>query len=225
MIRERVSTQGVIRPLEPEADLDALNVPPEILGVISELAMKRYIEGRSKFDRKFASTIKAIEKHRKHNLERSGKDINKNMSLLQDHLEKEKKHKSAADTKKGIKEGLMAASGSWAWAWVLDGEERPPPSSIASRRDTGEARRLAKVADQGVFQDESSMSGNNLWTVMVNFLTVGPDKKKHGGSGHGKNTSEHSRSDSEKTSDRRKSMFSRFMPKEWGSPETKENVN
>ena len=34
MIRERVSTSGTVRPLEPECDLPALQIPPEHLGIV-----------------------------------------------------------------------------------------------------------------------------------------------------------------------------------------------
>jgi hypothetical protein len=72
-------------------------------------------------------------------------------------------------------------SGSWKWAWALDGDENPPPSSIVSRRDTDEARRLGRIADQSLSQEESRLSGNNLWSTVVNFLSTSPsdtDKKK-----------------------------------------------
>lgn len=133
MIRERVSTQGLIRPLEPEADLVALRVPPEAIGVLSELSVRRYLDGKTKFDKKFSGTIKTIEKHRNRNLERSKKDMVRNMTQLQHHLVA--KDDRGKETEKGIKEGLLAASGSWSWAWALDGGERPPPSSIVARRD------------------------------------------------------------------------------------------
>ncbi|KAH7928695.1 alpha/beta-hydrolase [Leucogyrophana mollusca] len=175
MIRERVSTRGVIRPLEPESELDAFHVPPEIIGVLSELAVRRYIEGKAKFDKKFAKDIHAIEKHRSRNLELAKKDVHKNMANLQGSLNG-KEQTGESSTRKGIKEGLEAASGSWFWAWALDMDERPPPSSIVSRRDTDEARRLAQIADQAVLQEDGQMTANNLWAVMVNFLTVTPDK-------------------------------------------------
>lgn len=47
MIRERVSINGVIRPLNPESELQALNVDPEDIGVIKEGPVKRWLEGRS----------------------------------------------------------------------------------------------------------------------------------------------------------------------------------
>ncbi|EGO26401.1 hypothetical protein SERLADRAFT_414458 [Serpula lacrymans var. lacrymans S7.9] len=183
MIRERVSTRGVIRPLEAENELDAFHVPPDIIGVLSELAVRRYIEGKTKFDKKFAGAMNTIEKQRSRNLELAKKDIYRNMSQLQGSLtlpeSKDDGKEKRKPGNKGIKEGLKAASGSWSWAWALDADERPPPSSIVSRRDTEEARRLARIADQAVLQEDSQLSANNLWSLVVNFLSVTPDKSKH----------------------------------------------
>lgn len=178
MIRERVSTSGVLRALEPEADLDAFHIPPEIIGVLSELAVRRYVEGKGKFDKKFAKERHAIQKQRHRNLELSRKDVLKNIAQLQDsHVSQTKNGKGKAhDTVKGIKEGLEATSASWSWAWALDVDERPPPSSIVSRRDTDEARRLARIADQAVLQEYSHMSANSLWAVIVNFLTIAHER-------------------------------------------------
>ncbi|TFK88448.1 alpha/beta-hydrolase [Polyporus arcularius HHB13444] len=191
MIRERISTHGIIRPLEPESELDAFRLPPELIGEISELAVRRYIEGTAKFGKKFAKTYKSIEKARQRNLERAHEDAVRTMAQLQQYFSGATGDgKPAQPDEKGAKEGLAATS-SWAWAWALDEDEHPPPSSIVSRRDTEEARRLAKIADQAVFMDESALSGNNLWSLIVNFLTTTPDrdsskhkhehKHKHGG--------------------------------------------
>ncbi len=224
MIRERVSTQGVIRPLEQAEDLPAFALPPELIGVVSELAMKRYLDGRCKFDKKFKKTMKTIEKVRRRNLDLAHQDAVRHMTQLQTYLEQDDRsrgddrketatdknarhdasssRKSRAsrgrsssrsktrskssgrsrsktrDTAKGIREAL-STSGSWSWAWALDVDERPPPSSIVSRRDTDEAVRLARIADQCVLMEENMMSGNNLWSMIVNFLTVSPDKSSH----------------------------------------------
>ncbi|KAK7472430.1 hypothetical protein VKT23_000545 [Stygiomarasmius scandens] len=185
MIRERVSTRGAIRPLEPEEELDAMKVPQDVIGNLSELAVRRYIEGKNKYDKKFASTIKAIEKQRNKNLERAKKDTIKNMNVLQHSLDREAQQAKqngngngatdgAMSDQRQVKDGLLASSG-WIWAWALDENERPPPSSIVSRRDTSEALRLARVAD---IQDDGGMlSGNNLWGVINNFLTPGSGKE------------------------------------------------
>ncbi|KAJ7188711.1 hypothetical protein C8R46DRAFT_1205850 [Mycena filopes] len=184
MVRERVSTRGVLRPLEPEADLIAFSVPPEAIGVVSELAVRRFLDGTQRWDRKFAGAYKTVEKHRQRNLERARKDTVRNMNVLQHFITREADAKGKHEEKKtetvmGIKDGLLASSGSWSWAWALDANENPPPSSIVSRRDTQEALRLARIADQPMLQsEEHSMTGNNLWSVMVNFLTVAPDKDK-----------------------------------------------
>lgn len=172
MIRERVSTRGVIRPLESESELDAFQVPPEMIGAFSELAVRRYLNAQAKFDHKFSGVQKAIDKRRRHNLELAKKDIYRNMAQLQGDVTKSAKEgKGKRRIVKGLKDGLAAASGSWSWAWALESDERPPPSSIVSRRDTQEARQLARIADQASLEDDSSMSGNHLWSMLVDALT------------------------------------------------------
>lgn len=187
MVRERVSTRGVLRPLEAEADLSAFTIAPENIGVVSELAARRFLKGTQRWDRKFASAAKTVEKHRQRNLERAKKDTVRNMNVLHNFIGREAEAKGkgqatpdADKTVNGIKDGLLASSGSWSWAWALDAHENPPPSSIVSRRDTQEALRLARIADQPMLQsEEHSMTGNNLWSVITNFLTVTPDKDKY----------------------------------------------
>lgn len=185
MIRERVSTQGVIRPLEAEHELAAFSVPPEKIGQLPELAIRRYIEARAKFDKKFGSTKKVIDKHRLRNLELDRTDTKKNMDALQDSLMRYEN--MATDKGTGDEHAdRLIDSAHWSWAWVLDEHERPPPSSITSRRDTAEARRLAKIADESVFQNDKSLSGNNFWSLVVNFFTVMPDRDERDTTSEGK---------------------------------------
>ena len=75
MIRERVSTKGVLRPMEPEEELDGMKVPASFIGQNSELDMGRFLEGYDKFDRKFAYTTKTLEKLRENQMQRARKDI------------------------------------------------------------------------------------------------------------------------------------------------------
>lgn len=193
MIRERVSTHGIIRPLEPESELSAFSLPPEHIGVVFELAMRRYHDARAKFAKKFSSTLKTIEKHRQRNLDIAHKNAMRNMTQLQHHMNQDEPGQDAPGTFKGIKGGLKT-SGSWSWAWALDSDERPPPSSIVARRDTHEAVELARIADQAVLAEEDVVvSGNNLWQLMVNFLTTSPERKRDK---HHKHGSDHSLSDS-----------------------------
>ncbi|KAG6815608.1 hypothetical protein H0H87_012988 [Tephrocybe sp. NHM501043] len=182
MMRERVSTQGIIRPLEAESELGALLIDRDIIGQMSELILRRYLDANAMFEKKFAHTIRTIEKDRRHNLKLAKKDTKRNMAVLHQNLMRDETGSSTSSglsTPHGVMEGLLASSGSWSWAWALDGEERPPPSSIVSRRDTTEARRLAKIADQSILQDDQSLSGNRFWSAVINFLTVSPNQDQH----------------------------------------------
>ena len=156
MIRERVSIHGIIRPLEPEPELPAMQVSPELIGTPSEHALGRYIAGNARFKKKFARTLRRIAKQRQQNLERSSRDTQLHVTALQHYLERERTD--------GNINGHMD--------WELDADERPPPSSIVARRDTDEALRLARVADKAVLASEQALSANNLWNVVVGFLSA-----------------------------------------------------
>ena len=182
MIRERISTRGEVRALEPESELAAFRLPPELIGDISELALRRYVDGSAKFARKFHKAAKTIEKARHRNLARAKEDATRQSQLRSAFITSAVGLASEAEGEKGkSREGEKERemSGSWPWAWALDEDEQPPPSSIVSRRDTEEARRLAKIADQAVFMDAHAVSGNNLWSLIVNFLTTTPERDAH----------------------------------------------
>lgn len=171
MIRERVSTRGEIRPLEPKEELATFLVPANLIGVPSENVIRRYIEWKGVFDQKFAKEIEAVETHRRRIMKLAKKDHSKvilHLRELRDGKNKRNASKENSD-----------ASGSGGWAWALDEDENPPPSCIASRRDTDEARRLARIADQAVLQDDISFSGNSLWAFVVNLLSVPSEKDHH----------------------------------------------
>ncbi|CCL99228.1 uncharacterized protein FIBRA_01243 [Fibroporia radiculosa] len=220
MIRERISTDGTIRALEAEEELPALAFPAELIGVMSELVARRYFDGRAKFAKKFAKVEKYIEEKRQRNLVRAQSDTMRNMAHLQTFLSRDEKavHRPSGQSQppRGIQEGLMA-TGSWPWAWALDVGEEPPPSSIVARRDTGEARRLARIADQAFLADEHVISGNNLWSVLVEFLTKTPDKHNHGHKDKDKDSDPQGQVDNnddlmaESKQERRGSKFTRFL--------------
>lgn len=63
-IRERVSINGLIRALEPEAKLSGLQLKDNIIGVICKLSLSRYIEGKAKRDDKFSGTLESIKSER-----------------------------------------------------------------------------------------------------------------------------------------------------------------
>jgi len=179
MIRERVSTQGVIRPLEPESELDAFKVPEELVGTLSELAIRRYLNGEAHFRQKFAHTYKAIEKTRKKYLEREAKQEGNPLERFRTSKNSGKGGVNPNGSRLRIRSSIMNCPG-WGYAWALDELERPPPSSIVARRDTEEARKLAEIADRALVEDTTGLNANSLWSVMVNFLTVTPDRKDTG---------------------------------------------
>jgi len=45
MIRERISITGIVRPMEPENQMQALTLDKEDLGLIKEGPVKRYLAG------------------------------------------------------------------------------------------------------------------------------------------------------------------------------------
>jgi hypothetical protein len=166
MIRERVSTRGVLRPLEPESDIIACSMPPDVVGLLSERAIRRYLESAMIFDKKFARHAKAIERQRRQNLKRAEKQTTKSLEAYKD---------LAARRNNGTNR-LEPTSMNKSWAWALDVHEKPPPSSIVARRDTKEASELAKSADRSILEGEQTLSANNFWTLLVNFFTVIPER-------------------------------------------------
>ena len=176
-----------------------------------------YYAGQEEFGRRLAKVYKSVEKERRRNIQRHAHDALHHMAQLQNALSSEEPEKSrkrgAGPTPKGIQEGLISA-GSWPWAWALDVDEAPPPSSIVARRDTEEARRLMRIADQALLMDEDTMSGNHLWNVIVKFLTKSPDKHRQGHE-HKSECGEAPLGKSEER-ETRPSRFSRFLSRRRG---------
>jgi hypothetical protein len=133
MIRERVSTQGIIRPLEHQEDLPAFRLSPQLIGTTPDIVLERYMAAKQAADQKFASTIRGIEKARMRNIERASQDFAQRTAALRRYF------RSA---------GGVGGGEAWRLAWALDADERPPPSSIVGRLDTEEALRFAQAADK-----------------------------------------------------------------------------
>jgi hypothetical protein len=153
-----------------------MKVPPELIGTLSELAIRRYVTGKERFDKKFARTIKRIEKHRLRNINRASQDMNQHTAALQHYLDRESMAAAAGGADRST--SALSAPSSWNMAWALDEDERPPPSSIVARRDTEEALKLARVADEAVLASEHTLSANNLWSVVISFLMDTPEERR-----------------------------------------------
>ena len=164
----------MIRPLEPETELSALQLKADLVGSISELSLRRYIKGKAKYDGKFSGTLKSVEKERQRNLKLAHKEGDISLGHLESYLQKATEKYDSGENVLDSPCLQKVTAGSWNWSWALDEDEHPPPSSIVSRRDTWEARQLARIAD---ITPENTFSGNNLWQHLVTFLTVTPDKR------------------------------------------------
>lgn len=53
MLRERVDIFGQVRPMEPEEELEALNIPARLIGIIKEEPVKRWLTGQELWDKRF----------------------------------------------------------------------------------------------------------------------------------------------------------------------------
>jgi hypothetical protein len=123
MIRERISTHGIVRPLEPELELLALHIDPSNVSSISARWAQVYLAGVHHHEKKYAGTMRQIARRR----ERAIALLRSQGSGVGGEVEKEV-------------EG-------WSVAWALDDpDERPPPSSLVARCDTTEALALAQAA-------------------------------------------------------------------------------
>ncbi|KAG8932784.1 hypothetical protein FRC02_000553 [Tulasnella sp. 418] len=195
MIRERVSTRGEIRPLEEESKLIACTLPLEEIGVLNERSVKRYLEGQERWDKKFHSVTKSIKRSREKNWHQAQKEGSVFLKRLQTRIQtgsqthtpsppsgciQPSPSTSALSGALGIADEQLSCayaqtvlgSRQWTWGWAVEGEN-PPPSSIVARRDTEEALRLSRIADVqlGPSDHEHAMSGNNLWSIIVETLT------------------------------------------------------
>ncbi|KAI0129528.1 hypothetical protein BJ170DRAFT_277740 [Xylariales sp. AK1849] len=64
MIRQQVSRHGIITPLTPEANLIACNMDPNLVGVVKEGPVRKWLMTREQWDNRFGSTGAKIHKKR-----------------------------------------------------------------------------------------------------------------------------------------------------------------
>ncbi|KAF8912355.1 Alpha/Beta hydrolase protein [Mucidula mucida] len=129
MIRERVSTKGVVRPLEAEDQLAATTYPPELLGTISELLLRRLID--------------AVQRHEN--------------NLLQSTLSRRHGYGGGSFERKGDQGGADTVGGELELGVAVDGMRRRR-RAVLCHGGYGGGARLAKIADLGVFQQDGNRS-------------------------------------------------------------------
>ena len=148
MIRERVATNGVLRALETESLLGGCTLPIEKLGLVTETAVKRYLEGQALWDKKYRNVARKVTRDREHHLKLSKEHACKVLERIQHKLDTVRRKGSEevegmTDAGEGLKTPsescdemrVMLNSPLWTWSWALQGED-PPPSSIVARGDT-----------------------------------------------------------------------------------------
>lgn len=64
LIRQRVDRHGNTYPLEPESELPGCNLPTSEIGVIKEAPVRKWIAAKRKWDTKYASAKRRIQKKR-----------------------------------------------------------------------------------------------------------------------------------------------------------------
>ncbi|GAA5850059.1 hypothetical protein JCM8547_000999 [Rhodosporidiobolus lusitaniae] len=206
MIRERISVTGVVRPMEPVEQMNALQLDKEDIGLIKEAPVKRYLAGRAIWDRKFHRTYKKVQKERERHLEKSMKEeasrITKRVEQLSQNSHDKRPSSSSSgpaapdpsainpdrasrvtdspepmEGESGARVGRRASMAEvpigLQGSWDLHGEN-PPPSSLAGRKDTAEARKLAKVLDEHF----SRLHALNLWSE-IHDLVGGRPSRQH----------------------------------------------
>lgn len=62
MIRQRVTRHGVIFPLAPASELPGCTMPRELVGVVKEGTVKKWLKQKKEWDHRYASTKKKVHK-------------------------------------------------------------------------------------------------------------------------------------------------------------------
>lgn len=151
MIRQRVDILGKTRPMEAKEEIPALRIRPEEIGLVREAPATRWVKGQEEWDATFKkSAQKAIRQRR--TLEAKASTLikrAKEQGLVLHSGRSDISPKSHAIRASRVKstsdqpiDGSIQEDRRWG---PFDlGDETPPPSAIAGRRDTPEALALLK---------------------------------------------------------------------------------
>lgn len=134
MVRERVDVYGRVRQMEPEQDIDILQLSAKDIGLLKEAPARRWLSGQEHWDKKFKSSAKRVIKARKKNEEKYQKLLARAYELGLIHVSDDVGLQRASSGATGADDGKIQPDRRWG-PLDLD-EEDPPPSAIAKRRDT-----------------------------------------------------------------------------------------
>ncbi|WVR06766.1 hypothetical protein IAU60_003801 [Kwoniella sp. DSM 27419] len=189
MIRERVTVDGILRPLEPASELSGMQMPLDEVGYIKEGPAMRYLNGQALWDKKYRRAAKTVQRKREKNLKiahkeggKIGREWIKRAEKDQQKKPDKSKHHRRGDEHGSQSEGgedLDVADQSWSWTWALNGEA-PPPSAVVSRRDFAEARQLALMADRLDSSHDTSFHGLSIWVGLAGFFSSSTERNKAG---------------------------------------------
>lgn len=165
MIRERISPNGISRPLESPSELAALQMPVDEIGMLKEGPASRYLDGQALWAKKYARAARQVEKRRLKNIKRAeekdGRELRKmwgervkrgsltpsspsTPTVSEDPKEGRsgtERGQPVGDRQNGTETGGQTESTSkdildQSWSWTWALHgESPPPSAIVSRRD------------------------------------------------------------------------------------------
>ena len=161
--------------MEPEAELPSFQLKADLVGAATEIPLRQYIQAKAEYQVKFSGTSKSVVKERERNLKLAREEDDKFLGHLESYLQKVAEKSDSGQNVLDSPRLQKITADSWNWSWALDEDEDPPPSSIVSRRDTPEARRLAMIAD---IIPENTPGGNNLCRHLLACLAVAPDEAK-----------------------------------------------
>ncbi|KAL1723393.1 Alpha/Beta hydrolase protein, partial [Schizophyllum commune] len=147
MIRERVDVKGFTRPMEPEAEIPALQLKPHEIGLIREEPAIRWHEGQKKWDKRYRKRAHKVVQKRKRMEARAAELIERAKAQglefqVNDRPSHVRQDSGASRASVRTTDGVIQEDRRWG-PLDLD-EENPPPSAIAGRRDTHESLALLR---------------------------------------------------------------------------------
>ena len=115
MIRERVDAHGNVRPMEPAEEIEALRVPPQQIGVIKEMPVRRWLEGQEKWDKKYKRAADHVIHKRKRYEAKAQRllDHARQQGLIHDELTPQTSRVSIPDQASAMSEGEIQPQRRW----------------------------------------------------------------------------------------------------------------